>query len=356
MIAPSRFILVATENDHLRQTVAETLLAAGHAVREVDALGSAASGESADPVACLVLESNLASPQVARLLARLTDRYPGLPVVLVQGDGEIRGWGTEPHGGFRGYLPAPFNARGLTALVERAIRNAPPAALSVPTPESAMPPHGLAAAALESLVLAVERKDPLLRGHSLRVAELAALIAMRMERAEWEVEEVRLAGRLHDLGMIAIGDGILTRAAPLTAEEYAEVKRHPVLGHDILSGYPYMERVASYVRGHHERWDGTGYPDGLAGEEIPWGARILAAAETFDAMTTARPYRAAQSLTQTLDRMFAQQADAIDPAVMRVLARVATRREAAWLIERRDAGLVEHNILNDRNAGGNGRR
>jgi len=347
MIAPSRVILVATDSDHLGHAVVHTLLAAGHQVRPVDAHAGPAPAGEAEPAACLVLESDLGSPRIAALLAAVTERYPGLPVVLVQSDGEIRGWGSDPHGGFRGYLPAPYSAQALTALVERALRNAPAAALSVPTPESAMPRQELAAAALETLVEAMEAKDPHLPGHSLRVSELAASIAARLGRAEWEVEEVRLAGRLHDLGMIAIDDAIFTRAGPLTAAEYAEVKRHPVLGHDILSGYPYMERVASYVRGHHERWDGTGYPDGLMGAAIPWGAQVLAAAETFDAMTTSRSYRSANSLTQTLDRMFAQQTDSIDPAVMRILARVVSRREVP-LEQFRDALMLEPALRSNR--------
>jgi len=205
----------------------------------------------------------------------------------------------------------------------------------VPDPVAAQPTYQatgarqfqqLAAAALEALAHAMEAKDPHMAGHSSRVAELAASIATHMGRLEWEVEEVRLAGRLHDIGMIAISDGILTKPGLLSAEEFAEVKRHPVLGYQLLAAYPTMERVASYVRGHHERWDGSGYPDGLAGDAIPWGARVLAAAEMFDAMTTSRSYRSAASVVEALERMYLPSADAVDPLVLRCLQTVVRRR------------------------------
>jgi HD-GYP domain-containing protein (c-di-GMP phosphodiesterase class II) len=231
--------------------------------------------------------------------------------------------------------------------------------LTVARPEEPARYQHLAASALEALVHAMEAKDPHLPGHSLRVAELAASIAARMGRADWEVEEVRLAGRLHDLGMIAIGDAILTKAGALSAREYAEVKRHPVLGYDILSGYPNLERVAAYVRGHHERWDGAGYPDGLADESIPWGAQILAAAEVFDAMTSSRAYRAANSVSAALERMYAQSSDFIDPSVMRTLTRVVSKRETLSFIRDDDTLRVERDLLMRRDAtdgSGNGTR
>jgi len=347
VIAHSRIIIVATENDHLRVAVAASLVAQGHQVQFAGATGALPAVAGKEPAACLVLEADLGSPRVAELLVEVARRQPGLPVVLVQGDADIRAWGTEPHGGFRGYLPAPFDARALVSLVERALRNAPPATVSVSPPESAMPQQRLAAAALEALVHAMEARDPHLPGHSSRVSELAAAIAEMLGKSAWEVEEVRLAGKLHDLGMISLSDAVLTKAGSLTPAEYAEIKRHPVLGHDILSGYPYMERVARYIRGHHERWDGTGYPDSLAGEAIPWGAQVLAAAETFDAMTSKRSYRSANSMTQTLDRMFAQSSDAIDPAVMRVLGRVVSQGRTPSITRGNGAPQVERNLLTE---------
>ena len=352
MVTASRVILIASDNDLLRQLAGRTLLERGHRVRYLGAQGDPADLLEEGRLSCVILEASLGSPRVSGLLAEVTRQQPGLPILLIQGG---PGTGTEPKGGFHGYLPAPLDASALAALVERTIHVAPAPVLTVAPPEASARHQHLAASALEALVHAMEIKDPHLPGHSLRVAELTASIATRMGRADWEVEEVRLAGRLHDLGMIAIGDVILGKSGPLTAQEYAEVKRHPVLGYDILSGYPNMERVAAYVRGHHERWDGTGYPDGLADEAIPWGAQILAAAETFDAMTSSRAYRGANSVTEALERMCGQSAEAIDPSVMRTLTRVVSKRETLSFIRDDDTLRVERDLLTPQDASdGNG--
>jgi len=308
-------------------------------------------------VSCAVLDATLTGPPVAELRAAIRRQWEAIPVLLVQGDASVRAALEAMSSGAREYLPGPLEPFALASAVERVLGQpqpddvgmilpAPPAAPSpAPDPAKARASQQIAESALEWLVHAMEAKDPNLPGHSVRVAELAASIAARMGRADWEVEEVRLAGRLHDIGMIAIGDGILTKAGPLTEEEYAEVKRHPVLGQQILSAYPNMERVASYVRGHHERWDGAGYPDRLAGEAIPWGARVLAAAENFDALTSNRSYRSARSVVEALERMFEISADAMDPAVLRVLQRVVSRRETLSFIREDDSHTVERDLL-----------
>jgi HD-GYP domain-containing protein (c-di-GMP phosphodiesterase class II) len=106
-----------------------------------------------------------------------------------------------------------------------------------------------------------------------------------------------------------------------------------------------MERVAAYVRGHHERWDGKGYPDGLAGEAIPWGARILAAAEIFDALTTSRSYRSAASVVEALERMHHTSAEGVDPVVMRALQTVVYRRRTLEFIRDDDSTVFESSLL-----------
>jgi putative nucleotidyltransferase with HDIG domain len=355
MIANSGVILIATENDTLRHAIARALIVRSHEVRFLGAPADQSDQWGTERASCLVLEADLGSPRVAALLAEATSRQRGMPVLLVQSGGDAGGWAAAPVGGFRGYLRAPFDARVLVDQVERALRDAPPAALVVPPTEETIQHQHLSEAALDALVHAMEAKDPHLPGHSIRVAELSASVAAKLGRFDWEVEEVRLAGRLHDLGMIAVHEGVLNKAGPLTPEEYDEIKQHPVLGHGILCGYPEMERVASYVRGHHERWDGTGYPDRLAGEAIPWGAQVLAAAETFDAMTSPRAYRAANSVTNALERMYAQSADFIDPEVMKVVARVVGRRETLSFIRDDDAPLAEQEVPEQDELLGNGK-
>jgi HD-GYP domain-containing protein (c-di-GMP phosphodiesterase class II) len=193
--------------------------------------------------------------------------------------------------------------------------------------------ESLALATLESLVRVVETKDSWLAGHSVRVAQLAASLAAEMGRSDPEIESVRLAGRLHDIGMICLGDGILSREGPLTAPEFEQVKRHVVIGHQILEPLPHFGMVSVFVRSHHERWDGGGYPDRLRAEEIPWGARLIGAAEIYDALTTTRPYRKSVSPEEAVESMRNLAGKMICPLVFSALEDVVSRREALVFVD-----------------------
>lgn len=186
----------------------------------------------------------------------------------------------------------------------------------------------LAVATLESLVFVVEARDAWLAGHSLRVAEMAACLAAEQGRTDAEIEAVRLAGRLHDIGMISLGDGILSREGPLTPEEFEQVKRHVLVGAQILAPIPQFDLIGSFVRSHHERWDGQGYPDGLAGESIPWGARLIAAAEIYDALTTARPYRETMTPEDAVRQVGQMIGTIVSPAVYDALRAIVERHRA----------------------------
>ena len=129
----------------------------------------------------------------------------------------------------------------------------------------------LSIATLEALVNALEAKDPYMRGHSARVADLSATIAHELGIPEEEVEHVRVAGRLHDIGKIGTRESVLNKQGALTPEEFEHVKQHVVIGSQILAPLAHLGDIIPAVRHHHERWDGTGYPDGLRGEEIPMG-------------------------------------------------------------------------------------
>src|SRR5437667_582796 len=133
----------------------------------------------------------------------------------------------------------------------------------------------ISTATLEALVNALEAKDPYLRGHSARVADLSATVASQMGLSDEEVEQVRIAGRLHDIGKIGTRESVMEKQGPLTPEEYEHVKQHVIIGSQILSPLGHLGSVINHVRSHHDRWNGSGYPDGLKGEDIPLGARII---------------------------------------------------------------------------------
>jgi response regulator RpfG family c-di-GMP phosphodiesterase len=353
-------ILLALADDTLRQTAGRLLAARGYRVRLASTGAQALALLKRAPIACAIVDAVLADMPGLDLLQAIVAHHSTLPVIMVQGSPEVRAVLASRERGANEYLPGTLVPSALMAAVSRVLGEEVVSVVTkkpgraTPAPGLALPAQAtagtrqfqqLAAAALDALVIAMEAKDPHMVGHSIRVAELAASIAAHMGRADWEVEEVRLAGRLHDIGMIAISDGILTKPGPLSTEEFAEVKRHPVLGHQILVAYPTMKRAASYVRGHHERWDGKGYPDGLAGEAIPWGARVLAAAEIFDALTTSRSYRSAESVVEALERMHQASAEAVDPAVMRALQNVVYKRRTLEFIRDDDKPDVESALL-----------
>ncbi len=158
-------------------------------------------------------------------------------------------------------------------------------------------------ATVETLAATVDAKDAYTRGHSGRVSGYAAAIAAALGLPEADIARVRQAGLLHDVGKIGVPDAILLKPGALSDEEFAVIKQHPEIGERILRGLPFLAEILPAVRHHHERWDGRGYPDGLAGDAIPPDAAILAVADSFDAMTSSRTYRQALSISEAIRRV-----------------------------------------------------
>ena len=192
-------------------------------------------------------------------------------------------------------------------------------------------------ATLEVLVNALEAKDPYLRGHSARVADLSANIATEMGLSEEDVERVRMAGRLHDLGKIGTRDAVVNKEGPLTADEFEHVKQHVIIGAQILAPLVHLGDIVAMVKSHHERFDGSGYPDGLRGEDVPMGGRIIAVAEVYDAITTARPYQEKMTPEQAAERMADLSGTVLDPRVYDALVRLVGRRQTLVFLDE-DAG------------------
>lgn len=154
---------------------------------------------------------------------------------------------------------------------------------------------------VHSLVSALDAKDAYTCGHSSRVAELAVELATRLGYDEESIATIRMAGILHDIGKIGVEDSVLRKPGRLTDAEFAQIKTHPVLGYEILKGVKPFRKILPAVRHHHESWDGTGYPDGLAGDSIPRDAQVIAVADAFDAMTSNRPYRPGLPIPQVIE-------------------------------------------------------
>ena len=172
---------------------------------------------------------------------------------------------------------------------------------------------------LVALARALEARDSYTEGHSKRVADYAVAIAKQMDLSDEAQRTLSQAGRLHDLGKIGASDAVLQKKTSLTPEEKRQMSLHPLIGEQILSGIPFLAEASALVRHHHEHYDGSGYPDGLAGSAIPLGARILTVADVLDALTTDRSYHQAMSRPEAIDQMERDAGRLFDPLVLRVL-------------------------------------
>ncbi len=172
---------------------------------------------------------------------------------------------------------------------------------------------------IRTLAAAIDAKDPYTRGHSERVSSYSMAIAKHLGLGHEEVFRIRIAAILHDVGKLGVRDGILNKPAGLTDEEFAIMRRHVEIGAQIMSPIRMLKDIIPGIRNHHETWDGNGYPDGLEGETIPLVARIIGVADTFDAMTTNRPYQQAQGLDLVLDKVRTMSGNRFDPRVVDAL-------------------------------------
>ena len=187
--------------------------------------------------------------------------------------------------------------------------------------------EGLILEIVKRIGLEVESRDHYLYGHSARVAEYAVAIACDLGFDPEAMKGILVAGYLHDVGKLQVDPDILNKAGRLTEAEMDAVRLHPVLGVEHLAGFELPWEIEATIRGHHERWDGTGYPDGLAGERIPLGARILLVADVYDALTTSRSYRDPWTREQALTYLEMSAGTLSDPAITRLFVEIA-RREA----------------------------
>jgi putative nucleotidyltransferase with HDIG domain len=174
-------------------------------------------------------------------------------------------------------------------------------------------------ASVEALARAIDARDPYTYGHSARVARLSFEIAREMGLPSDQMSTLGRAALLHDIGKIGVEDRVLRKPGPLTKREVIAMRAHPVIGYEMLKGLHFLESSLSGIRHHHEHWDGTGYPDGLSGEDIPPAVRILTVADALDALTSDRPYRAAMSFSAAVATIEAGAGIQFDPLVIRAL-------------------------------------
>ncbi|HEX9014223.1 MAG TPA: HD-GYP domain-containing protein, partial [Anaerolineaceae bacterium] len=169
---------------------------------------------------------------------------------------------------------------------------------------------------LEGWSRALELRDSSAEGHTQRVSEMSQRLGKAAGMSQTELEHLRRGALLHDIGKTSVSDAILKKPGPLNAEEWAAIRRHPQLAHDLLAPVPLLNSALAVPTGHHERWDGSGYPRGLVGEQIPLAARVFALADVWDALTHGRPYRRAWSPEKALEYIRGEAGRHFDPRLV----------------------------------------
>ena len=300
-------VLVAEDDAATRALLRATLARGSYQVREVDNGAAALAEITRDPPDLALLDIGMPEMDGLELTRRLRDTPATalLPIILVTARGRVEDKVSGLDAGASDFITKPFEPAELLARVRANLR------LS-----AAMTRLESTQDVLVALANAVDAKDPLTEHHCGRVADAAIALARLAGLDADEVEAVGYGAVLHDVGKIGIAEAVLTKPGRLTDAERAEMQRHPIIGADILAPLRLGRLVGPIVRAHHERWDGAGYPDGLRGQQIPIGARIVAVADAHDAMTHDRPYRAALTPHAALAELATHRGSQFDPEVV----------------------------------------
>jgi response regulator RpfG family c-di-GMP phosphodiesterase len=343
---PAENVLVAAEGSIGAQLEA-FLTDHGYAVRAVGSEEDAEAAFAERRYEVAVLDLSLLSATGVPLVQRALELDPDLAIIVLADVMEATSAAICLQHGAYEYLTEPVELHQLQHAVDRAVRRR---GAQIQTQEiSAWLKQELVqrtqelerereklekinVATLGALINVLEAKDPDFVGHSVRVAALCATIAEEMGLSDDAIEAARAAGRLHDIGKIGVRDAVILKKGPLTADERKHVQEQALVGFRILAPLTHLGAVRQFVRSHHEHWDGSGYPDGLAGEQIPIGSRIVFAAEIFDAITSPRPYQDQLEPEEAVAQMLRLAGAKLDPAVMEALERVVERQETSVFV------------------------
>jgi len=259
------------------------------------------------------------------------DALKHIPIILVTARTGAEMLAEGMKAGADDYISKPFDSTELKARIRSQLRMRQMESelalmnknLRMRTSDLVEQQRSLFLSTVKSLASAIDAKDEYTRHHSTRVTDFSMKIAAKMGFSEKEIGDLELAALLHDVGKIAVPESILNKPGKLTKEEFEVIKEHPVRGEAILSPVIELKEISRVVRAHHERYDGTGYPDRLKGREIPLGARIMTIADTYDSITSERPYRKAASHRYAMKEIIACSGTQFDPEVVEHFLEIA---------------------------------
>jgi putative nucleotidyltransferase with HDIG domain len=340
---PADRILIVDDEEAIREIVHSMLTMAGYRCQQagsgVEALAILESGEEFELVLSDLMMGEMDG---IALLERTKEKYPDMPVVMVTAVHDISVALAAIRNGAYDYLLKPFEREQLLGITRRALENRRlkvenrayqtnlEALVTARTEELRQTMVDLERSydiTLEALGDALDLKDAETEGHSKRVTAFTIAMARQMGLPGDKIRVIARGAFLHDIGKMAIPDSILRKPGALTQVEIAIMQEHCERGYQMLKKIPFLTEAAEIVRSHQERWDGTGYPRGLKGNEIPLGARLFSIADTLDAIMSDRPYRAAQPFSAARDEIIRWSGRQFDPEVVKIFQAIS---ESIW--------------------------
>jgi putative nucleotidyltransferase with HDIG domain len=347
-IEPKKLLIVDDERS-VREVLAEGLAAMGYETLSAGSADEAFEHACREPVHLVLTDIEMPGANGLELLARLKEHDPELDVVMVTGVIDATTAIGAIRQGASDYVTKPFNLDEVQIVIDRTLEKRRlilenrayqehlEELVEQRTQEVLEKKQQVEQlyeelqesyeSTLQALVTALDFRDNETQGHSYRVVEYAVLVAERLGVGEPDLTWIRRGAILHDVGKIGVSDLVLRKPGKLDADEWDEMRKHPEIGYRMLERIRFLKPALDIVLSHQERFDGSGYPRGQSGEEIPLGARIFAVVDTFDAMTSDRPYRAALSIDAARDEIIDWSGRQFDPKVVDAFL---TIEQATW--------------------------
>ena len=329
---PRASVLVVDDEDFIREIICRKLTGSGFACDAAPSAEDALAKISQNDYDCVLSDIHMPGMSGVDLLRRIKLQNPDLAVILVTGAPDIDAALEAMRLGADDHLSKPLNLAALEMTVDRALekkrlieenreyqRNLESMVKerTKQLSDANDDLRRLFTGSMKALAQALEAKDEYTQGHSARVAEESVNIARRLSLPDAEIQRIWLAGYLHDIGKIGISEAVLNKPGKLNEEEWDLIKQHPVVAGKILGPIPELSDIIDIIVHHHERYDGSGYPDGLEGSSIPLGARILSVADAYDALTSRRSYREALARDEAYRILEDAGGTQFDPVIMR---------------------------------------
>ena len=344
-------ILIVDDENSIREVLAEGLIGAGYPCSTASDAADAMRKLQSVRFNLVLSDIRMPGGTGLELLEQIKDHDPDIDVIMVSGVVDTGTAIESIRQGARDYVTKPFNLTDVLFTVDRVVeqrrlveenrlyqrdlehkvaerteelsrKNKEVQSLFLELKTAFNEIQNTYEATLEALIAALDSRDSETQGHSMRVSEFTALVAGHMGISEPELTDIRRGALLHDVGKIGIPDAILRKPGPLNAEEWTVMEEHPQLGYDMLKGITFLEGAIPIVLSHQEKFDGTGYPHGLKTGEIPLGARIFSVVDTYDAITSTRPYRKGRSYEVARDEIVKFSGTQFDPRVVETFLKI----------------------------------